>query len=49
MDKEQFVEKACTAYCKLCDTKECEELGEFADYNCDWVQKFRKQLNRELK
>ncbi len=48
MEKEQFIEKACTAYCKLCDTKECEEFGE-SDYNCDWVQKFRKQLKRELK
>lgn len=36
-----FIEKACDAYCRLCDTKECGDTGE-----CDWVEKFRKRLMR---
>lgn len=36
---EAFIEKACDAYCRLCDTKECGDTGE-----CDWVEKFRKRL-----
>lgn len=46
--KQRSIEKACEAYCKVCDTKECEELQEFNTYDCDWVQKFRKQLKRKL-
>ena len=34
-----FIEKACDAYCRLCDTKECSDTGE-----CIWVEKFRKHL-----
>lgn len=34
-----FIEKACDAYCRLCDTKECGDDGE-----CIWVKKFRKLL-----
>jgi len=34
-----FIEKACDAYCRLCDTKECGDTGE-----CIWVEKFRKRL-----
>ena len=34
-----FIEKACDAYCKVCDTKECGGTGE-----CLWVEKFRKRL-----
>ena len=34
-----FIEKACDAYCRLCDTKECGDTGE-----CVWVEKFRKRL-----
>ena len=34
-----FIEKACDAYCKMCDTKECGDTGE-----CEWVLKFRKRL-----
>jgi hypothetical protein len=37
--KDAFVEKACDAYCRLCDTKECCGTGE-----CEWVEKFRKRL-----
>ena len=44
MTEEQMIEKACTAYCKCCDTHECFDIDE-----CDWVIKFRKQLKRELK
>ena len=36
-----FIEKACDAYCRLCDTKECGDTGE-----CDWVEKFRKRLKK---
>jgi len=36
-----FIEKACDAYCRLCDTKECGDTGE-----CEWVEKFRKRLMR---
>lgn len=36
-----FIDKACDAYCKLCDTKECGDTGE-----CEWVEKFRKRLMR---
>ena len=38
---EVFVERACDAYCNLCDTKECVNIGE-----CDWVERFRKLLRR---
>ena len=34
-----FIEKACDAYCEICDTKECEGCAE-----CSWVIKFRRQL-----
>lgn len=34
-----FVEKACDAYCAICDTKECQGCAE-----CTWVIKFRRQL-----
>ena len=34
-----FIEKACDAYCAICDTKECGDTGE-----CLWVEKFRKRL-----
>ena len=34
-----FIDKACDAYCRLCDTKECGNAGE-----CVWVEKFRKRL-----
>lgn len=37
-----FIEKACDAYCRLCDTKECGDTGE-----CEWVEKFRKRLMRQ--
>ena len=40
---ERFIEKACSAYCKICDTQECEGTGE-----CGWVKKFEKQLRKEL-
>lgn len=36
------IEKACEAYCKTCDTKECEDFG--CEYCCDWVEKFRKAM-----
>lgn len=35
------IDKACDAYCRLCDTKECGDTGE-----CEWVEKFRKRLMR---
>ena len=35
------IDKACDAYCRLCDTKECGDTGE-----CDWAEKFRKRLMR---
>ena len=41
-----LVEVACDAYCKCCDTKDCEDLGEYNDFNCDWVCKFRKELRK---
>ena len=34
-----FIEKACDAYCAICDTKECQGCAE-----CCWVIKFRRQL-----
>ena len=34
-----FIEKACDAYCTICDTKECDGYAE-----CTWVIKFRRQL-----
>ena len=36
-----FIEKACDAYCAICDTKECEGCAK-----CSWVIKFRKQLEK---
>lgn len=41
--KDVFVEKACDAYCRRCDTKECVNIGD-----CDWVEKFRKHLMKLL-
>ena len=46
--KKELIEVACDAYCKCCDTKECENLGEYNDFNCDWVCKFRKEFTKEL-
>ena len=37
--RKELIEKACDAYCKVCDTQECEGICE-----CIWVQRFRKQL-----
>jgi hypothetical protein len=37
--KDAFIEKACDAYCAICDTKECDGCAE-----CTWVIKFRRQL-----
>ena len=36
-----FIEKACDAYCAICDTKECGGCAE-----CSWVIKFRRQLEK---
>lgn len=36
------IDKACDAYCRLCDTKECGDTSE-----CEWVEKFRKRLMRQ--
>lgn len=41
--KDAFIEKACDAYCAICDTKECQGCAE-----CTWVIKFRKQLMKLL-
>ena len=48
MENKHLIEVACDAYCKCCDTKECENLGEYNDFNCDWVCKFRKEFIKEL-
>ena len=39
--KDAFIEKACDAYCAICDTKECEGCAE-----CSLVIKFRRQLEK---
>ena len=39
--KDAFIEKACDAYCAICDTKECDGCTE-----CTWVIKFRRQLEK---
>lgn len=46
--EKHLIEVACEAYCKCCDTKECEDLGEYNDFNCDWVCKFRKEFTKKL-
>ena len=46
--KKELIEVACEAYCKCCDTKDCEDLGEFNNFNCDWVRNFRKEFTKEL-
>ena len=48
MENKNLIEVACDAYCKCCDTKECEDLVEYNDFNCDWVCKFRKEFTKEL-
>ena len=48
MENKHLIEVACEAYCKCCDTKECEDLGDFNDFNCDLVCKFRKEFTKEL-
>lgn len=35
------IRKACDAFCKVCDTKECEEYGV-----CNWVYNFEKALKK---
>lgn len=40
--KDAFIEKACDAYCKICDTKECEGTGE-----CGWINKFRETIKKQ--
>lgn len=40
--KQEMIDKACEAYCKVCDTKECEDFGCYGQ--CDWVKKFRKSM-----
>ena len=42
--REEVIEKACTAYCKCCATQECE-----GSFECDWVDRFRNKLKREIK
>lgn len=42
--KEKMIEKACKAYCKICDTRECED---FETDTCDWLKKFRKEMDKE--
>ena len=39
-----FIGKACVAYCKICDTQECD-----GTYECDRLAKFRRKLKNELK
>jgi hypothetical protein len=39
--EQQMIEKACDAYCRICDTQEC-----FNDGNCNWVEKFRKAIKK---
>ena len=39
-----MIQKACSAYCKCCDTQECE-----GTFECDWVSKFEKRLKSEMK
>ena len=46
--KKELIEVACNANCKCCYTKDCDDLGESNDFNCDWVCKFRKEFTKEL-
>jgi NADH:ubiquinone oxidoreductase subunit E len=39
-----FIEKACEAYCKVCDTQACIVMGE-----CSWASKYKKQLLKMMK
>ena len=48
MENKLLIEVACDAYCKFCDTKDCDDLGEYNDFNCDWVCKLRKEFTKEL-
>lgn len=34
-------EQAAAAYCKCCDTRECED---YESDTCDWLEKFKKVL-----
>lgn len=34
-------DQACAAYCKCCDTRECED---YESDTCDWLEKFKKVL-----
>lgn len=38
--RKRMFDKACEAYCNVCDTKECEEWG--CEIECNWVKKFKK-------
>lgn len=37
--------QAAAAYCKCCDTRECED---YESDTCDWLEKFKKVL-KEIK
>ena len=41
--KTKMIDEACVAFCKVCDTQECCGTGE-----CPWVEKFRKQLAKQV-
>jgi hypothetical protein len=43
MTKEQIIDAACTAFCKVCDTQECG-----GTFECNWVAKFRKKVTIEI-
>ena len=40
--EKQMIDKACDAYCKICDTQECLNEGD-----CNWVKKFRKAMEEK--
>lgn len=41
-----FIEKACDAYCRLCDTKECGDTGEPRTLNPCALIELRQQPHR---
>lgn len=43
-NEQQMIEKSCAAFCKVCDTKECEDFGSDT---CNWLQKFKQVMKGE--
>lgn len=42
--EQKMIEKSCAAFCKVCDTKECED---YESDTCNWLKKFKQAMKGE--